>query len=95
MTGLCSASHGIWHLTITSGSVSRIGVGFLQVSMSVLNLSWLTLYFMICFFARNTAAYYLKIGPKKGRRVRKIAVPTASVPEFELGDTAMNIQQRE
>ena len=36
-------------------------------------------------FYRNTAAYYLTMGPKKGRRVRKIQVPTDSVPEFELG----------
>ena len=33
------------------------------------------------------------MGPKKGRRVRKIEVPTGSVPEFELGDTASNIQR--
>ena len=32
--------------------------------------------------------------PKKGRRVREIEVPTYSVPEFELGDTAADIQQR-
>ena len=35
------------------------------------------------------------MGPKKGRRVRKIEVPTYSVPEFELGDTAADIQQNE
>ena len=34
------------------------------------------------------------MGPKKGRRVRKIKVPTDSVPEFELGDTVVDIQQR-
>ena len=34
------------------------------------------------------------MGPKKGRRVRKIEVPTDSVPEFELGDTAADIQWR-
>ena len=34
------------------------------------------------------------MGPKKGRRVRKIEVFTDSVPEFELGDTAADIQQR-
>ena len=34
------------------------------------------------------------MGPKKGRKVRKIEVPTDSVPEFELGDTAADIQQR-
>ena len=28
------------------------------------------------------------MGPKKAREVRKIEVPTDSVPEFELGDTA-------
>ena len=50
---------------------------------------------MIYFFTRNTAAYYLTIGPKKGRRVGKLDVPTDSVPKFELGDTAVNIQQRE
>ena len=43
---------------------------------------------------KNTAAYYLTMGPKKGRRVRKIEVPTDSVPEFELLDTAADIQQR-
>ena len=36
-------------------------------------------------------AYYLTMGPKKGRRVRKIEVPTDSVPEFELGDTVADI----
>ena len=34
------------------------------------------------------------MGPKKGRRLREIEVPTESVPEFELGDTATYIQQR-
>ena len=34
------------------------------------------------------------MGPKKGRRVRKIEVPTENVPEFELGDTVADIQQR-
>ena len=33
------------------------------------------------------------MGPKTGGRVRKIKVPTDSVPEFELGDTVANIQQ--
>ena len=33
------------------------------------------------------------MGLNKGRRVRKIEVPTDSVPEFELGDTAADIQQ--
>ena len=32
------------------------------------------------------------MGPKKGRRVRKIEGPTDSVPEFELGDTGADIQ---
>ena len=47
----------------------------------------LTLYFRILFvlFNENNAAYYLTMGPKKGRRVRKIEVPIDSVPEFELG----------
>ena len=31
------------------------------------------------------------MGPKKGRRVRKIEVPTDSVPESELGDTVTEI----
>ena len=31
------------------------------------------------------------MGPKKGRRVRKIKVSTNSVPKFELGDTAAYI----
>ena len=34
------------------------------------------------------------MGPKKGRRVRKIEVPTDNVPEIELWDTAANTQQR-
>ena len=34
------------------------------------------------------------MGPKKSRKVRKIEVPTDSVPKFELGDTAVDIQQR-
>ena len=34
------------------------------------------------------------MGPKKGRRVRKIEVPTDSVPEFELGDTEADIKRR-
>ena len=29
---------------------------------------------------------------KNGRKVRKIEVPTDSVPEFELSDTAADIQ---
>ena len=33
-------------------------------------------------------------GPKKGRRVKKIEISTESVPEFELGDTVADIQQR-
>ena len=32
--------------------------------------------------------------PKKDRRVRKIEVPTDSVLEFELRDTAADIQRR-
>ena len=35
----------------------------------------------------NAAAYYLTMGPNRGRRVRKIEVPTDSVTEFELGDS--------
>ena len=34
------------------------------------------------------------MGSKKGRRVRKIDIPTDSGPEFELGDTAADIQWR-
>ena len=34
------------------------------------------------------------MGPQKGRRVRKIKVSTNIVPEFELGDTAADIQRR-
>ena len=45
------------------------------------------------FFDKNTAAYYLTMCPKKGRRTRKIEVPTDSVPEFELRDKAADIQQ--
>ena len=33
------------------------------------------------------------MGPKKGRRVRKIEVPSDSVPQFELGDTVAYIQE--
>ena len=33
------------------------------------------------------------MSPKKGRRVRKIEVPTDSVPEFELGNTAVDMQE--
>ena len=32
--------------------------------------------------------------PNRGRRVRKIEVPTDNVPEFELGDTVADIQRR-
>ena len=32
------------------------------------------------------------MGPKKGRQLRKIETPTDSVPEYELGDTAADIQ---
>ena len=47
------------------------------------------------FFYKNAAAaYYLTMGPKKDRRVRKIEVPTDSAPDFELGDTSADIQQR-
>ena len=35
------------------------------------------------------------MGPKKGRRMIKIEALTDSVPEYELGDTATDIQQRE
>ena len=34
------------------------------------------------------------MGPKKGRRVRKIEVPTDSVHKYKLGDTAADIQWR-
>ena len=34
------------------------------------------------------------MGPKNGRRVRKIKVPTDSITKFELGDIAADIQQR-
>ena len=34
------------------------------------------------------------MGLKKGRRVRKIEVPSDSVPEFELWDTTTDIQWR-
>ena len=45
------------------------------------------------FFCENAAAYFLKMGPNKGRRVGKIEVPTDSVPEFKLGDTVADIQR--
>ena len=35
-----------------------------------------------------------KVGPKNGKGVRKIEFPMDSVPEFELRDTAPDIQQR-
>ena len=34
------------------------------------------------------------MGPKKGRRVRKIKIKTDSIPEFELEDTVADIQWR-
>ena len=34
------------------------------------------------------------MGHKNGRRVRKIEVPTDSVHEFDLEETAADIQQR-
>ena len=34
------------------------------------------------------------MGPKKGRRVRKIEVPTVTPTEFKLGDTAADIHRR-
>ena len=52
----------------------------------------MTLYFRF-FFYENTA-YYLTMGSKKARRVRKIQVQTDSVPVFELGDTVADIQWR-
>ena len=55
-------------------------------------MSWLTSYLRDFIFYKKAAAYYLTMGPEKGRKVRKIGVPTDSVPEFELGDTASNIQ---
>ena len=36
----------------------------------------------------------MTIGPEKGKRVREIEVPTDGVPEFDLGDTAADIQRR-
>ena len=46
------------------------------------------------FFLQNAAYLTKKIGPKKDRRVRKIEVPTDSVPKFQLGDTVADVQQR-
>ena len=34
------------------------------------------------------------MGAKKGRKVRKIEIPTDTPPEFELGDTVADIQWR-
>ena len=34
-----------------------------------------------------------KMGPKKGRRVRKIKVPTGTPTEFEFGNMVADIQQ--
>ena len=48
------------------------------------------LYILGFWFSQNAA--YLTMGHKKGRRLRKIEVPTDSVPEFELEDTAADIQ---
>ena len=42
-------------------------------------------------FLQNAA--YLTMGLKKGRSMKQIA-PTDSVPEFELGNTATDIQWR-
>ena len=44
-------------------------------------------------FYKN-AAYYLSVGAKKGRRIRKIEVSTNSGSEFELRDRVADIQWR-
>ena len=41
---------------------------------------------------RIFAAFRKKMGPKKGRRVRKIGLPTDTPSKFELGDTAADKQ---
>ena len=47
------------------------------------------------FYKKKTdAAYYMPMGCKKSRRVRKIEVSTDSVSEFELGDIVVDIQWR-
>ena len=43
---------------------------------------------ILIFFYK--CCFYKEMGPKKGRRVRKIDTPT----EFELGDRAADIQRR-
>ena len=35
-----------------------------------------------------------KMGPRKGRRMRKIEFPRDTPTEFELGDTATDIQRK-
>ena len=60
----------------------------------MLKLADFILFNRFWFFYKNTAAYYLTMGPKKGRRVRKIEAPTGNVHEFQLGDIADDIQQR-
>ena len=42
----------------------------------------------------KNATYYIIMGPKKDRRVRKMEVSTDSVPKYELVDTVTDIQQR-
>ena len=44
-------------------------------------------------FLQNTV-FEKKMGSKKGRRIRKIKVPTDTPTEFELGDTTADIQRR-
>ena len=48
----------------------------------------------IFYVFNENVAYDLTMGSRKHRRVRKIEVPTDSVPEFEQGDTAAVIQRR-
>ena len=46
---------------------------------------------MLLFFLQKCCNFHMTMCPKKGRRVRKIEVPTDSV---QLGNTAVDIQQR-
>ena len=48
----------------------------------------------LAFVRLQTLLLKRKMGAKKGRRVSKIEVPTYIHTEFELGDTAADIQRR-
>ena len=51
------------------------------------------IFYDFVFFNKNDA-YYLTMGPKKGRRLTMIEIPTDSVPGYELGAKSMGIKWR-